>query len=611
VLDITNSRVDFWDFHVPIFDYMKLYKTYVMEKQDSYSLDYITSKDLGVGKLEYDGSLNDLWKNDPQKYIEYNIWDSVLIGMLEDKLKLTSLKASIAYEAKVLFSDVGSPVKIWDVMIYYHLKNRNIQIPPNKKEIKKEYPGAYIIDPKPGIYDWVVCYDINSLYPNIVISCNLDKSTLVDEEHYENFTPTKENQEFFQYQINEILNNKEVNLTELLELKDRNLCYTPNGVFWDRSRNGIVPHIMSNLYNERVEFKNKMKECSKNNDEKGKFIYYLKEQAFKILLNSGYGAFGNEYFRYYDVRVAGAITTTGQLIIKYISKRMEELLNDYIQVFYGDTESFFMSLNKLTSKFENKTKEEIHQAVIKFSSSKIEPELKKIFEEIGNLLNFKVNTLDVKLEYIADTFLSVAKKRYVARVIEKDKIKTKYKGVEIVRTSTPMIIREILKKFVDIILDKDKDRLLEKIKEFKSNFSKLSVEQIAFPRTVSDMDKYKSKIKQIGKLYPKATPIHVKGAIIYNFLLEKHKLTNTRKKIYSGDKIRFIYLKDNPLGDNVIAFLDNLPKEFDLHKYIDYETQFEKTFLTPLNTLAKVLNMDLIDLIMRVQSNNILDFIEF
>jgi DNA polymerase elongation subunit (family B) len=593
------QEIEYYDFLIPILDYLPIYKKFTYKTRESYSLDNICKVEIQKQKVKTDMSLEELWEKDPQKYIEYNIWDTELVYLLNEKLKLMELATTIAYETKTLFKDVYSPVKLWDILIYNALKLKKIEVPPNRHDVEKiPYPGAYVRDPKIGLNKWIISYDLNSLYPNIIIGCNLSKETMVKDTNEFQTIIKSENDVIYTWMVENILKHDDEFIKYYNKLKKYNYCYTPNGCLWKRDKQGTIGEIMEEKYNERIEVRKQIKTLMKGGKKKSAVKDLdLKQQALKVLLNSGYGAFANEYFRYYDIKIASAITITGQLVIQWVSNWLDDKLGKYVEAVYNDTDSTFLSCDKLIQSIqkEGKTTKDYIYAIDKFSKTIIEPEIKKSLADLADKLNMFKNTLEMKREVIGDVAIWVAKKKYAIRKwmdeneeFEIPELKTS--GIEMVKTSTPEVIRTKLKEILNILLDNDKDKILQVVKDYKLEFNKQPAEKIAFPRSISDIDKY----HDVKIVYKKGTPIHVRGALLYNKKIKELNLLSKYKPIYSGDKIKFIYLKtpNNMYNENIVAFLDELPKEFKLEKFIDYDLQFDKTFIAPVNILTKPCGLD-------------------
>lgn len=334
--------------------------------------------------------------------------------------------------------------------------------------------------------------------------------------------------------------------------------------------------------------------------------YHNFQLVRKIQLNSAYGAIGNEYFRFYSTELAEAVTLTGQLIIQYIAQQVNTFLNDatgtknYDYVIASDTDSIYLNMECIVNKFgKNKTKPEIIDYINNVCQKIMCPFINKQFDKFAKTMNAYDNKISMDREVIADKGIFTAKKRYMLNVWDSEGIryaepKQKIMGIETSRSSTPEIVRKKLKESISIILNKDESSLISFVSDFRDEFMKLSADQIAFPRSVNGLSKYKDK----DQIYKKGTPIAVKGALLYNHYLDKMKLSKKYNKIFEGEKIKFIYLKKpNPLAgykgdDCVIAFPNKLPKEFDVDSYIDYNMQFQKSFLDPLSIILEVIGWD-------------------
>jgi DNA polymerase elongation subunit (family B) len=313
----------------------------------------------------------------------------------------------------------------------------------------------------------------------------------------------------------------------------------------------------------------------------------------KIALNSAYGAIGNEYFRYYDVRQATAITTAGQFVIRFIETRINEYLNKILQtenqidyVVASDTDSIYLTLGKLVDKVcKDKDDKQVLIFLDKVVSTRLEPFIEKCFIELAEYTNAFKQRMVMKREVIANKGLWTTKKRYMLNVLDEEGItydepKIKIMGIEAVRSSTPEVCRGKIKDAIKIIMNKDEDTLISFVSKFKGEFSTYEAELVSFPRSCNNLAKY----GHAANIFIKGTPIHVKGALIYNHYLRMMKLTNKYPLIQEGDKIKFLLLKEpNPFKFNVVSYLTKLPKEFKLQQYIDYDLQFEKTFLDPIS----------------------------
>jgi len=564
-------------------DYLDLYKWFIPTRQESYKLDHIGEVELGQNKNEnpYD-TFKEFYEKDFQKFIDYNIQDVELVDALEDKLGLIELALTVAYESKVNYDDIFSQVRVWDTLIANHLAEKKIAIPPRLEHSKDtKYEGAYVKEPLLGGHDWIVSFDINSLYPHIIIQYNVSPEKLLGN------SPVK-------VSVNDMID-QNVNLDFL---KEKGACITPNGAVFKSDSQGFLPEMMEKMYNERVIFKKRMLKA-KEQYQRTKNPDLVKEiarchniqWARKIALNSAYGAVGNQYFRYYDVRQAAGITTAGQFIIRYVEKNMNEYLNKILQtenndyIVASDTDSIYVNLGPLVKQTcEGKTNDEIADFLGKVCDKKLEPFLEKVFASLSDYSNAFRNAMVMKREVIANKGIWVAKKRYMLNVLDEEGIrlanpKLKLMGIEAVKSSTPQVCRGKIKEAITTIMSKEQTDLHKLIADFRKEFFELPAEAIAFPRSCNNLRKYRSA----SDIFIKGTPIHVKGALIYNHKIEEMKLHNKYPLIQEGDKIKFIKLKQaNPFKFDVISYISTLPKEFKLDNYIDYDVMFDKTFLDPM-----------------------------
>ena len=568
-------------------DYLDLYKKFTYTNRESYRLDYIAQVELGQKKLdhsEYD-TFKDFYTNGWQKFVEYNIIDVELVDRLEDKMKLIELALTMAYDAKVNYNDVFYQVRMWDNIIYNYLKKRNIVIPPKLSEQKDEkYAGAYVKEPKPGKYDWVVSFDLNSLYPHLILQYNISPETLRDERH-----PT--------VSVKDIL---EKNLTFEMH-KDNAVC--ANGAMYRKDKRGFLPELMEKMYNERVIFKKRMLEA-KQEYEKNPTDNLVKEiarcnniqMAKKISLNSAYGAIGNQYFRYYQLANAEAITLSGQVSIRWIENKMNDFLNKILKtegkdyVIASDTDSIYLHLGPLVDviyKDKEKDSESIVSFIDTICEKTLEPFIDQSYKELAEYVNAYDQKMFMKRENIADRGIWTAKKRYILNVWNSEGVqyhepKLKMMGIEAVKSSTPAPCREMIKDALKLMMNGTEDDVIQFIENSRKEFRRLPPEEIAFPRSVSDVNKYKSS----NMIYIKGTPIHVRGALLFNYYIKKHNLTNKYSLIGNGEKIKFCYLKKpNKLHENVISFIQDFPKELGIDKYVDHDLQFDKSFLEPLRII--------------------------
>ena len=568
-------------------DYLELYKKFTYTNHESYRLDYIAQYELGSKKLENPfETFKEFYTEDWDKFVKYNIHDVELVDQLEDKMKLIELVYTMAYNAKINFEDVYSPVRMWDVIIYNYLRDRNIVIPLKEDNTKSEaFEGAYVKDPLVGQHKWVASFDLNSLYPHLIMQYNMSPETLSDTR--------------LDLNVEKLLNNEPIDIAKIA-----GLSVTANGWCYKKDTKGFLPALMEEMYNNRSKFKKQMLKAEQEY-EKTKDPLLVKEisklknlqMAMKIALNSAYGAVGNRYFRYYDLRIAEGITTSGQLSIRWMANKLNDFMNktmktkgeDYVIAI--DTDSIYLTLEKLVeSTCQGKTTEQKIEYMDKICEKVFQPFIDGGYQELATYMNAYAQKMQMKREVLADKGIWVAKKRYVLNVhnsegVQYAKPKIKVMGLEMVKSSTPAVVREKLKDALEVILHENEAAVQAFVKTFKTEFSKLSVEDIAFPRSISDIEKYAGT-----PIYKKGTPMHVRGALLFNHYLKQKGISKKYQPIGNGDKIKFVYVRpQNPFNENVIAFNTELPKEFGLHDYIDYDLQFEKVFLDALQIVIEPL----------------------
>ena len=568
-------------------DYLNLYKKFTYKAQESYRLDYIAQVELGQKKLDHSefDTFKDFYTKGWQKFVEYNIIDVELVDRMEDKMKLIELAITMAYDAKANYADVFSQVRMWDTIIYNYLKKRNIVIPPKERSDKdSKYAGAYVKEPIPGMYDWVVSFDLNSLYPHLIMQFNVSPETLVDDRH-----PT--------VTVDKILNK---DLTFEL-YKDYAVC--ANGAMYRKDVRGFLPELMQKIYEDRTIYKKKML-AAKQEYEKKKTKELEKEiarcnniqMARKIQLNSAYGAIGNQYFRYYKLANAEAITLSGQVAIRWIENKLNQYLNKVLKtkevdyVIASDTDSVYLNMGPLVEtvyKGREKTTEGIVSFLDKVCKVELEKYIEGCYQELAEYVNAYDQKMQMKRENIAERGIWTAKKRYILNVWDSEGVryeepKLKMMGIEAVKSSTPAPCRQMIKDGLKLMMSGTEEQVIDFIDKCRSDFKKLPPEQIAFPRTASDVRKYHSH----STIYASKTPIHIRGALLFNHYIKEKKLTNKYSLIANGEKVKFIFLKKpNIIQENVIAFIQDFPKELGLDKYIDYDLQFEKSFIDPLKSI--------------------------
>ena len=577
---------------VSVLDYMRLYKwSPGTPNQESFRLDYIAQQELGQKKLDHSefDTFKDFYTNGWQKFVEYNIIDVELVDRMEDKLKLIELALTMAYDAKVNYQDIFFQVRLWDCIIYNELKKRNIAIPQKVGSKKDEkYAGAYVKEPIPGKYDWVVSFDLNSLYPHLIMQYNISPETLINQRH-----PSATVDRILEEEIN-------------FELyKDNAIC--ANGAMYRKDKRGFLPELMQKYYDERVIYKNRMIKAKKAYEktpskslEKEIARCNNIQMAKKISLNSAYGAIGNQYFRYYKLENAEAITLSGQVSIRWIENKMNQKINHILKtedvdyVIASDTDSIYLNLGPLVEVIY-KEREKTTESIVGFLNKICEMEFEKYIESSYEALASYVNAYDQKMimkrENIADRGIWTAKKRYILNVWDSEGVrynepKLKIMGIEAVKSSTPAPCRKAIKDALIVMMSGTENEMIDFISNFRQEFKSLPPEEISFPRTVSDVVKYRGR----NAIYEKGTPIHARGSLLFNHHIKRLKLEGKYSLIGNGEKVKFCYLRSpNPIHENVMSFIQDFPREIGLEKYVDYDLQFEKSFLDPLKIILDVI----------------------
>ena len=573
-------------------DYFDLYRKFTYSAQESYRLDHIAFVELGEKKSgnPYE-TFREWYQKDFQSFIEYNIMDVELVDKLEDKMKLIELCLTMAYDAKVNYMDVLGSTKYWDILIYNFLNKKKIVIPQKVPKTKPDkFEGAYVKDPQVGMHKWVMSFDLNSLYPHLIMQYNISPETLVTQNKVPGMN------------VDRLLDRK-FDTTKL----NKNHTITPNGALFKTNKRGFLPEIMQSMYDDRVKYKKLLLQAKQEyeNTKDKKLLkdiskYNNIQMAKKISLNSAYGALGNVWFRYYDLLVAEAITTSGQLSIRWIERDVNKYLNNTLKtsghdyVIASDTDSIYVCFDPLVSKVFAEGAET--QKIVKFldnvAREKIEPFIKKSYQHLHEYVNSYEQKMEMSREVIADKGIWTAKKRYILNVWDNEGVQykdaqLKIMGIEAVKSSTPAPCREKIKQGLKIIMNGTEKEINTFIQEFRGEFMKLPPEEIAYPRSVNGL----SKFSDASQLFAKGAPIHCKGAILYNHLVKKNKLGNKYPYIQEGDKIKFLHLKSpNIYQCSSISFMTQLPKELDFHKIVDYDVQFEKSFIEPLNFILTKIN---------------------
>jgi DNA polymerase elongation subunit (family B) len=587
---------------ITVLDYMELYKKFSFKNHESYKLDHIAFVELGERKLDYSeyGSLHNFYEKNYEGYMDYNLDDTIKIDKLDDKLKLIDLVLAMAYSAKITYQDTMTTTRPWDVLIHNFLLEQKIVVPQQGSVINRQIMGGYVKDTVPGMYKWVVSFDLNSLYPHIIMQYNISPEMVEkvisgwDCTKIVNGIPVMD-LDMFLLKCSEYNN----------ELARKDVTTSGIGVFFKKDGVGFIPTIMKKFYDGRVVYKKMMLEAQRRfeetkspEDEKEIARCYNMQMAMKLFLNSGYGALANQFFRWFDPDLAESVTSSGQITTMWIERKINELMNKLLKttdldyVIAADTDSIYINFEPLVKAvgLENAPHEKVIDFLDVSCKSKFEPYIEKSFEELQKIVNAPFQKMKMKREIIADKAVFSAKKMYILNVWDSEGVrykepKLKMKGVQAVRSSTPMVVRDKIKNIYSIIMNKDEGELQDFVEKFREEFHTLPFTDIAFPRGCNNM----AKFEDAASIYRTGTPIQVKGSLIYNHLIKEMGLENKYELIKEGSKIKFAYLKTpNHIHQSVIAVNDVLPPEFGLDDYIDYETQFIKTFQDPISKITDI-----------------------
>lgn len=623
---VKNTRYTNYEiFGVSCLDYMELFKKfgYVYGPQDSYKLDNIANVVLGKKKLSYSeyGNLYDLFKNDLVTYLKYNYRDAELVFEMQEKLQYIDIAMGIAYKAGTNYVDSLATVPVWDAMINKELMNAGV-IPPPKKDMSEEhsesYEGGYVKEPLKGVFKDIISFDIGSLYPNIIVNLNMSPETIhpnlkiqypsIDEMIKESFNQYDTNNKDLDIKLNYIRSATGCVFTvptyNAASGLARGGTYSNKGV----PDLGIIPFILQKFISERALIKQNIKSADLQNKE---YIQKLenKQHVIKILMNSLYGAYANKYFRYYNRDIAESITMTGQLIIRALEAYINTYTNFNLEtesekdfVIASDTDSIYLHAEDLLKNPHGSLFFNDLDAIIKYITEDIFPlSLAHLAyhwlypQNYGNnahsykqLLKFTLNP-----EVYAESGCWTAAKNYFLRVLWKNgkylpRPEMKIMGLSSIKSSTPLFLRNNFENVYDVALTEGRDGI-EQIRQMLYDlFKDLDETQIAVSVSVNNLEKYYDPVK----IYTKGTPIHVRAALLYNHHIEKNKLTGKYRKISSGDKMKYIFLKlPNPIHEDVIGFPDILPPELGLHSYMDYDIQFTKGFDNPMNIMTDAMGM--------------------
>lgn len=625
---------------VTILDYMDLYKKFSFTNQPTYKLDFIAYYETKKGKLAYDGPINKLRETNHQRYISYNIIDVESVQAIDAVRGFIDLAISMSYYAKMPYQGVMSPIKTWDAIIFNSLKEQDKVIPQSRSHVKQSYPGAYVKEPVPAAYRYIMSFDLTSLYPSIIRQVNISPETIVGQ--------------FKLHPLGEYINKTAPRPS------DEYSC-SPNGWMYRKDVDGVIPVEIAKVFYQRKEWKNKMMGAKRNqelikkvlndkkfgtidkfaevnayedfsDDMKAELLTYTEECLDKlmfeckhaeilgntnqlnrkILINSLYGALGNIYFRYYDLRNASAITLFGQMAIQWIERKVNEYLNKvcgtegHSFVVAGDTDSIYVCVDKVIEKVgleRFKETNDLVEFLNQFGKKKMEPWIDQSYREMCEYMNNKEHLMFMDREAISCPPLGSngiggfwkAKKRYALNVYDMEGTRyaephLKIMGMETQQSSTPTAVQNALEESIRRMLQEGEESLQQYYKQFESEYRELDYKVIAEVKTANNIGKYDD-----GAGYPdKGTPYHVKGALAYNRATAGFEGITP---IMEGEKVMVIPLREgNPYGEKCMAWPSGteLPQEIrqEVLVWLDHSVLFQKSFVKPLTGMSEAAGLD-------------------
>jgi|TARA_B110000285_G_scaffold14638_1_gene14462 DNA polymerase elongation subunit (family B) len=560
---------------VSCLDYLMLYKNFTFSSKPSYRLDEIGKSEVGTAKISYDGTLNDLYENHLNDFVKYNIHDVRIVKKLDDKLDFIDVARGICHVGHVPYEDIVYDSRFLEGAILVYLKKLGVVSPnkPPRDDVKKDgkFTGAYVQDPQKGRHDWVYDLDITSMYPSIIMSLNVSPETKIGK--IEGWNP----QEFIKgknktYSVH--MNGKKKGQLTEVELKDffdkNQVSISDNGIIYRTDKQGLIPTLLSDWFDKRKEYRKLAKKFGDAGDEDQYGYFNRRQHIQKIVLNSMYGVLGLPVFRFYDLDNAEATTKTGQALIKFTKKignhfYNKELGTEKDYCIYIDTDSVFYSAVPLIEhRFPNQDLSDVMKTQrINEIATEVQKYLNDSYHYFAKkFCNLDIHRFEIKQEIVAKAGLFIVKKRYGMKIISDNGVqvnKTMVKGLDTVRSNFAPLFRKLLSDVLDDILGSvPKDKIDHRITRFKKNMKYNQLDDISSPTGVKGIWKYMEKKDKenssVFSTFKKGTPVHVKAAIAYNDLVRYFKQDNKYQFINNGDKIRWVYLKNNTLGLNAVAY---------------------------------------------------------
>lgn len=581
---------------VQCLDYLDLMKKFTYGGRESWKLDAVAQEELGEEKLKNPAeTFEEFYTNHFDIFIEYNVHDNRLVTKLDKKMKLIELAMTIAYKAKINFSDVYSPVKIWDAIIANRLMEDKVVVPQRKSTGGNAFgiEGAYVKTPQPGFYNLVSSLDATSLYPSLMLTLNISPETF----------------------LGMVDSTVDKCLSGQYENDNPNIAMGANGAIFDKTKQGIIPKLIIEYMAGRKAAKKQMlgKEQEREDFKKSGEDYSALDSeisalnnlqmAYKILMNSLYGGMANAGFRFFNSDMAESITTTGQLYLRSIEQGIDKLIDKEFKMIgnnsymvYADTDSVYFTLEKIINRYAPKASDEQKLIMLeKLTADKLVPLVNQITDSVSKSINAYQNAITFKQEIAADKAIWIGKKNYVCRVHSSEGVryaKPKYKtmGIALVRSSTPKLVQDDLRDSLEIIFNGGEKATQQFIQKVKSKFMTYPATGVARPSSANNIENFSSPRSIYKSGADGTTPIHIRGSLLYNHHIKEMDLTSKYDFIRDGDKVKYIYLsRPNPIRENVIAWPGDidLPKELGLDKYIDWDLQFEKTFQDAIKNLIE------------------------
>lgn len=574
-------------------DYLEIYKKFIFKTRESYRLDYIATIELDEQKTDvsdYD-NLFDLYEKNFELFMTYNIQDVELVERLDKKLKFMEIAVNLAYFSKVNFEDVTSPMRYWENIIQNYFTENKMVIPIKRENSVKnsKFKGAYVKPPIVGRYNNIVSFDFASLYPSIMIAFNISPECIEDQ---------------IEMRVDDVLNRT----IDLTEQHNKNQTVAVNGVCFSKNKDGFIPTLVGKMLRLRKEYKNKMLDVKREIETLDKFkhqdeIKQLKKQSVeffnkqmvaKVAANSFFGICGLVHFRFYDIRLAEAITLSAQAANKNVELQLNHYINQTFSfpsntdhVVYMDTDSCYISLDQIIDRLTKQVGSHNVELAKKIGYSKLSEKINESITDFEKYLNCK-HDLSMKLEAVGKG-LFIKRKKYLLSVYHFESVdyqepELKMTGVEALKSSTPKVCRDALTKCAKFLMQGTEEDLVNFVTDFKEKWKTFSPDEIALPSAVNGLHKY-----HLGEnKYKKGCPIHIRAAIVYNYMLKLHNLDKLYTEIKDGVKVKYVFLyTNNPTGENVIAFPNKLPVEFGLNEYVDMRWQYKRAFIKPLEIMTE------------------------